>query len=86
MFTKKTIKDVNLKGKRVLLRADYNVPLKDGVIQDDFRIQATLPTLDYLIEQGCKIVIGCHVLSGRSHVWSGLVTDCYKLSPHTPQQ
>ncbi|MEI6478193.1 MAG: phosphoglycerate kinase [bacterium] len=57
----KTLKDFDLKDKKVFYRPDYNVPLKDGEIQDDYRIQATTPTLDYLIDQGAKIIIGCHL-------------------------
>lgn len=51
MFTKKTVKDIDLKGKRVLLRADYNVPVKDGKIDDDYRIKQSLPTVKYIWEQ-----------------------------------
>ncbi len=60
-FKWKTIKDVDVAGKRILLRADYNVPLKDGEILDDFRVEASLPTLKYLIERGAKIVIISHL-------------------------
>lgn len=61
MFRKKTIRDVNLKGKTVLLRADYNVPIKDGKITDDYRIEKSLPTLTYLREHGAKVVICSHL-------------------------
>ena len=57
MFQKKTVKDVNIKGKTVLIRTDYNVPMKDGKITSDFRIKASLPTLEYLREQGAKHII-----------------------------
>jgi phosphoglycerate kinase len=57
----KTLKDIDAKGKRVFYRPDYNVPYKEGKIQDDFRIQATFPTLDLLIKQGAKIIIGSHM-------------------------
>lgn len=61
-FTKKTIKDINLQGKTVLLRADYNVPLtKDGRISDDYRIKKSLPTIEYLIKQNCKVVVCSHL-------------------------
>lgn len=50
-FNKKTVKDVDLAGKVVLLRADYNVPLKDGRIVDDYRLKASLPTLKYVLEK-----------------------------------
>ncbi len=60
-FTKQTIRDYDLKGKRVLLRADYNVPLEDGKIADDYRIQQSLPTVKYLLEQGCAVVVCSHL-------------------------
>jgi phosphoglycerate kinase len=62
LFNKKTIKDIDLKGKRVLLRADYNVPVKDGVITDDYRIKQSLPTIQYILEQqGSSLVIVSHL-------------------------
>lgn len=61
-FTKKTIRDVDLAGKQVLLRTDYNVPLdKNGVITSDYRIKMSLPTIKALKEAGCKIVICSHL-------------------------
>lgn len=61
-FTKRTIKDVPVSGKTVLVRADYNVPLTSkGAISDDLRIRASIPTLEYLIEHHCKIVIISHL-------------------------
>ncbi len=56
-FNKKTIRDIDLAGKRVLLRADYNVPLKDGQIDGDYRITQSLPTLDYILKQSPKRLI-----------------------------
>jgi len=61
MFTKQTITDIDLKGKTVLLRADYNVPLEDGKIADDYRIQQSLPTIQYLLEHGARLVICSHL-------------------------
>lgn len=61
MFTKQTIRDINLKGKTVLLRADYNVPLEDGKITDDYRIQKSLPTLQYLLDQDVRLIICSHL-------------------------
>lgn len=61
MFTKQTIKDVRLAGKTVLLRADYNVPISQGRITDDYRIQQSLPTLQYLIEHKAKVVVCSHL-------------------------
>lgn len=62
MMHKKTIKDVPLDHQTVLLRADYNVPLKpDGAIADDYRMRQSLPTLRFLIKAGCKIVVMAHL-------------------------
>ena len=54
---KKTVKDADFKGKRVIMRVDFNVPMDKGVIQDDTRIQAALPTIKYVLEQGAKSLV-----------------------------
>ncbi len=56
-MNKKTVRDIDVKGKRVLMRVDFNVPLKDGVIQDETRIRAALPTIQYVLEQGAKSLV-----------------------------
>jgi phosphoglycerate kinase len=61
MFSKQTIRDIDLKGKTVLLRADYNVPIEKGRITDDYRLKQSLPTLEYLLEQNVKLVICSHL-------------------------
>lgn len=61
MFSKKTIRDIDLEGKTVLLRADYNVPLKDGQITDDYRIVQSLPTINFLLEKNVKLIICSHL-------------------------
>lgn len=60
-MNKKTIRDVSLKGKRVLMRVDFNVPIENGVITDDTRVQASLPTLKYCLEQGAALVLMSHL-------------------------
>jgi phosphoglycerate kinase len=73
---KQTVRDVEVRGKRVFLRADLNVPLDDGRITDDTRIRGSLPTLIYLLEQGAIVILASHL--GRPH---GKVNDAYRLKP-----
>ena len=64
-MNKKTVKDIEVKGKKVLVRCDFNVPMKDGVITDENRIVGALPTIKYLMEQGAKVVLCSHM--GKPH-------------------
>ncbi len=61
MLNKKTIEDLNVNGKKVLVRCDFNVPLQDGKITDENRLQGALPTINYLIENGAKVILCSHM-------------------------
>lgn len=76
MPNKKSVKDIDVKGKRILCRADLNVPMENGAITDDTRIRAVLPTLNYLREQGAKVIVVSHF--GRP---KGQVVESLRLDP-----
>ena len=73
---RKTVRDIDVSGKRVFLRADLNVPLDDGRITDDTRIRASLPTIVNLLERGASVVLASHM--GRP---KGKVNDSLRLRP-----
>ncbi|MGH2380741.1 MAG: phosphoglycerate kinase, partial [Candidatus Limnocylindria bacterium] len=72
----KTVRDVDVRGRRVFVRADLNVPLEDGRITDDTRIRASLPTLVHLLERGATVILASHL--GRP---KGKVNDALRLKP-----
>lgn len=75
-YNKKSVEDIDVSGKRVLVRCDFNVPMKDGVITDDKRIVGALPTIQYLMDHGAKTVLCSHM--GRP---KGEVNPKYSLAP-----
>ena len=75
-YNKKTIEDVEVAGKRVLVRCDFNVPLKDGVITSDKRIVEAIPTIKYLLDKGAKVILCSHMGKPK-----GEVNPKYTLAP-----
>ena len=92
-MNKKTVKDINIKGKRVLMRVDFNVPMADGKVTDDKRIKASLPTIQYVLDQGASLILMSHLgrpkggpdpefsLKAASEVLSSLLNKPVKMAP-----
>jgi len=93
-MNKKTVRDIDLKGKRVLMRVDFNVPMDKGVVTDDKRIRASLPTIQYILDQGASLILMSHLgrpkgtgfeaefsLKPASAVLSKLLNQPVKMAP-----
>src|SRR3954451_1850542 len=93
-MNKMTVRDVMLQGKRVLMRVDFNVPMANGAVTDDKRIRATLPTIQYVLEQGAALVLMSHLgrpkgtgfepefsLKAASEALAGLLGKTVQMAP-----
>ncbi len=92
-MNKKTVKDIDIKGKRVLMRVDFNVPMQDGKVTDDKRIKASLPTIQYILDQGASLILMSHLgrpkggpdpefsLKAASEVLAGLLGKPVRMAP-----
>ena len=65
MYNKKSIRDIDVKGKKCIVRCDFNVPMKDGAITSDKRIVAAMPTVKYLLDEGAAVILCSHM--GKPH-------------------
>src|SRR5512136_2750857 len=92
-MNKKTVKDIDLKGKRVIMRVDFNVPMAEGKVTDDKRIKASLPTIKYVLDQGASLILMSHLgrpkggpdpefsLKAAAEVLAGLLGKPVQMAP-----